>query len=286
MMTLPEDAFFDLLRSVFGHLKTPFNKQNLLADLAAFLSRDDIRRNIAAYIDEPDARIIAAVALLGNPTAAELEQFFAGDGMGISPLLLNLEERFILYRYREDGVLRLGLNPVLEPVLAAVAGDLSRIFPSQAIEDPGPGGDLPLDDRFFAALVSFVLEEGSLFRAGRAENHLRKKIQDSGRRIFPGVDLEQAIRGLLCLGLCRSSAPGVPGASDEPGEAPPAMTASADAVPASPEMEALKPDDRTLRAFAALEPRHRLIYWAAGLYLGADPAPEYHLVRGKIRSLA
>ncbi|MDR2178268.1 MAG: hypothetical protein LBP20_09565 [Treponema sp.] len=287
MMTLPEDTFFDLLRSVFGNVKTPFNKQNLLSDLAAFLSRDDIRRNIAAYIDEADAQVIAAVALLGNPTASELEQFFAGDGMGIPALLLNLEERFILYRYREGGILRLGLNPVLEPVLAVIAEDRSRIFPSQALEDKGDcaggQGECFPDGRFFAALVSFVLEEGSLFRPGRTENRLRKKIQDSGRRLFPGVDLEQAIRGLLCLGLCRPAISGGAVLPEDPPDA--ASTAPSGAVP-GPEGEVLKPDERVLGAFAALEPRHRQIYWAAGLCLGADPAPEYHLIRGKIRSLA
>ncbi|MDR0641970.1 MAG: hypothetical protein LBG07_05870 [Treponema sp.] len=280
MMTLPEDVFFDLLRSVFGHVKTPFNKQNLLSDLAAFLSREDIRRNIAAYIDEADAQVIAAVALLGNPSAAELEQFFADDGMGIAALLLNLEERFILYRYREGGTLRLGLNPVLEPVLAAIAGDMSRLFPSlpsEAAGNPAGGrGEISLDDRFFAALISFVLEEGNLFRTEgrRAENRLRRKVQDAGRRLFPGLDLEQAIRGLLCLGLCRFAPADAAVLPEDTSGAPP------------PERESLNVEERALESFAGLEPRHRLIYWAAGLCLGTDPVPEPQLLREKIRNLA
>jgi hypothetical protein len=292
MMTLPEDAFFDLLRSVFGHVKTPFNKQNLLADLAAFLSRDDIRRNIAAYIDEADAQVIAAVGLLGNPTAAELEQFFAGDDLEIPALLLNLEERFILYRYREEAALRLGLNPVLEPVLAAVAGDLSRLFPSlleEGEDRPGDQGDVPFDDRFFAALISFILDEGNLFKTEgrRPDNRLRKKVQDSGRRIFPGLELEPAIRGLLCLGLCR---PASPGAAPAPEEPPVPAPAAASASAAGTEGEILRPDPYALRAFGDLEPRDRQIYWTAGLCLGADsgpePLPAPPLLRGRIRALA
>jgi hypothetical protein len=282
MMTLPEDAFFDLLRSVFGHIKTPFNKQNLLSDLAAFLSRDDIRRNIAAYIDEADAQVIAAVALLENPTAAELENFFAGESRGgdleISILLLNLEERFILYRYRDGAVFRLGLNPVLMPVIKPFAEDMSRIFPSLPAGDgenhagrAPPSEAAALDDRIFAALISFVLEEGSLFRA---EGRLRKKVLDSGGRIFPGVDLELMIRSLLCLGLCRGSA--------APGALPGGIR--------SPEEEILMPEDHALGAFRNLEPRHRRVYWAAGLYLGAELSPELmpapQLLRGRVRRLA
>jgi hypothetical protein len=285
MMTLPEDVFFDLLRSVFGHVKTPFNKQNLLSDLAAFLSRDDIRRNIAAYLDEADAQVIAAVALLGNPTATELEQFFAGDGIEISALLLNLEERFILYRYRELDMFHLSLNPVLEPVLTAITGDLSRLFPSlpfEAAEDSaGSRAEIPFDDRFFAALISFVLEEESLFKAeGRgAETRLRKKVQDSARRIFPGVDPELMVRGLLCLGLCRSAVSG-PLPEDSP-ESP-------SAPDAAPGPEELTPEDRAMRAFGDLEPHQRLIYWAAGLCLAADSTPDFpdQLLRRQIRGLA
>ncbi|MDR1024708.1 MAG: hypothetical protein LBL56_03200 [Treponema sp.] len=330
MMTLPEDVFFDLLRSVFGHVKTPFNKQNLLADLTAFLSRDDIRRNIAAYIDYTDAQVIAAVTLLGNPGVAELEQFFAGEDRDIVTLLLNLEERFILYRYRDGPLFRLGLNPVLEPLLKDLAEDLSGIFLSLPLEDgegapdipanagnpysPGsPGniggrGTVPLDDRFFAALISFVLEEGNLFRQEgrrtdnrRVEGRLRKKILDSAGRIFPGFDLELMIRGLLCLGLCRSALWGgaaLPEGADplSPG-AEPADTASFPTTPFStapfapgPEGELFRPDDHVLGAFRDLEPRQRLIYWAAGLCLGMDslpdPVPAPRLLRGRIRCLA
>ncbi|MDR1443852.1 MAG: hypothetical protein LBI94_03125 [Treponema sp.] len=293
MMTLPEDVFFDLLRSVFGHVKTPFNKQNLLADLTAFLSRDDIRRNIASYIDQADAQVIAAVALLGNPGAAELEQFFAGED--VTTLLLNLEERFILYRYREGSLFRLGLNPVLEPLLKDIAENMSGIFPSLPDKEDGSGSSpvtIPPDDRFFAALISFVLDEGNIFKQEgrradnrRAESRLRKKVLDSAGRIFPGLDPEPAIRCLLYLGLCRFVSWGsLPDCAEPPGAAD---TVSLGGL--MPEGESLRPDDYVLGAFRDLEPRQRLIYWAAGLCLGMilpDPVPAPQLLRGKIRSLA
>jgi hypothetical protein len=275
MMTLPDDVFFDLLRSVFGPIKTPFNKQNLLTELAAFLSREDIRRNLAAYIDEADAQILAAVAALGKPTAGELEQFFAGDGE-FSALLLNLEERLLLYRFREGENSRLALNPVLAPVLRPIAEDPRWIFPSFPLqedpedpEDP-PGPSLGMaesgrrDSRIFAALLSFFLGEGGPFEPG---GRRRKKVLDAGKRIFPSMDLEEAFCCLLRLGLIRGSA--------------------------GPEGEILVPESRALEDFRALEPRSRFIYWAAGLVeagnetndpSGESPAPQ--LLRGRIRRLA
>ncbi|MDR2747806.1 MAG: hypothetical protein LBB77_10230 [Treponema sp.] len=267
MMTLPDDVFFDLLRSVFGHIKTPFNKQNLLADLWTFFSREDVQRNLAAYIDETDAQVIAAVAILGKPTAGDLERFFAGDE-GLSLQLLNLEERFILYRFREEGHLRLALNPALAPVLKSVTGEAFPSFPlekdtaearSPAAPESGRG-----DDRIFAALLSFFLEEGSPFGLG---GRRRKKIVDTGKRIFPGVDLDASFRCFLRLGLIRPFA--------------------------GPEGEILDIEDRTLGAFQELDRRGRLVYWAAGLVDAGNEAGDLdgklsapQLLRGRIRRLA
>jgi hypothetical protein len=261
MMTLPDDVFFDLLRSVFGHIKTPFSKQNLLTDLWAFLSREDIQRNLAAYIDGEDAQVIAAVAVLGKPAAGDLERFFAGDE-GLSARLLNLEERFILYRFRDEGELRLALNPALAPVLRPLTGEVFPFFPLE--EDPArlPAETSAGDDRIFAAFLSFFLEEGNPLEPGRR----RRKIAETGKRIFPGMDLDAAFRCLLRLGLIRPSA--------------------------GPEGEAPDFGDLALKAFGTLDRRGRLIYWAAALVdagdgaggPGEDAAPQ--LYRGRLRRLA
>jgi len=44
IMSLPEGNFFELLRSVFGNIKTPFSKHKLLEDLFAFLSKKKIEK--------------------------------------------------------------------------------------------------------------------------------------------------------------------------------------------------------------------------------------------------
>jgi hypothetical protein len=265
MMTLPDDAFFDLLRSVFGHIKTPFNKQNLLAELTAFLSRDDIRRNIAGYIDDADAQIIAAVAMLHSPTAGELGNFFSGNGgtgnaaLDIQGILLNLEERFILYRFRDGKVFRLALNPVLEPVLKSIAEDVMWILPSESLS--GGSNTAHAGDRLLAALYAFTLGEVSIFKA---EGRIRKKTLDAGKKLFPGIDLEASLRGLLSLGLFRLAG------------------------------ESLVPEDHALRAFGDIESRQRLMYWAAGIYVsgsadqnnGDEGLPTPQLIRGQIRYIA
>jgi hypothetical protein len=243
ILTLPDNACFDLLRSVFGNIKTPFNKHRLMENLTAFLSRKEIQDTIAAYINGDDHRIIAAIALLGEPVPAELEGFFAGEYscVELHGMLLNLEERFIVYRFREEGNYRISLNPLLEPVLSPFIADRSILFPSfPGDEDPRQTARHPLDDRILAALIAFVAAQGEaqkeFFKSGGG---IRKKIIDDGRQIFPDLDIEVLIDGLRCVGLFG--------------------TDSARPVP----------EKRRLAFFGKLSFAERLEYLAAGIY--ADP---------------
>jgi hypothetical protein len=267
LMTLPDGPFFELLRSVFGNVKTPFNKQKLLEDLAVFLSREDIRKTISLYIDETDAALIAAIALLQEPLPGELESFFSGDmsAAGIQDLLLNLEERFIIYRFREDGLLRLALNPVLEPVLAPFVEDSKALFPKLPPDGQGSENTSALaGDCLIAGIVSFILEEPCFFKSASLRDQggaeIRKKIMSQGSRIFPGIDLGTLAGGLYTLGLFRI------------------------------EGERLFPDEERLRTFGNLSSRERLEYWAAGIYCfetGEEPFNEaaVYLNRNRIRTM-
>ncbi|MDR1618964.1 MAG: helicase-associated domain-containing protein [Treponema sp.] len=249
LMTLPDASFFELVRSVFGNIKTPFSKHRLLEDLVAFFAKEEIRRAIADYIDERDALIIAAVAVLSGPLPGELESFFAGELSlaAFQEALVNLEERFIIYRLREGDRRRLALNPALEPVLTPfIAGD--ALFPSLPAEGPPP--PLARDDRLLGALVSFTLEELHFFRS---EGKFRKRVLDLGAAVFPGLDLERGFGGFAALGLLRA------------------------------EGEDLIPGGEMLAAFGGISPRERLEYWAAGIRVYEDPeAPRGNFFRGSV----
>ena len=266
IMTLPDNSFFELLRSVFGKIKTPFNKQILVDDLETFLLRADIQKNIACFIDPDDARIIAAVAVLEEPASGELESFFSGElsYAQLHDLIANLEERFIMYRFREKGHSRLALNPVLEPALAPFAADISPLFPSadgsapgMTANEAGTAAAPPLNDRILAGLLSFVSEWEPFFKN---EGEIRKRIINAGNGIFPGIDLESVTGGMRVLGLLRA------------GE------------------DRLFPDYRRFSGFGKLSPRERLEYAAAGIYYfqsskspaGVSP----YLLRAHVRPLA
>ncbi|MDR2501546.1 MAG: hypothetical protein LBD37_10810 [Treponema sp.] len=243
LLALPDPSFFELLRGVFGNIKTPFNKQRLMADLGAFLTRVEIQDAVRAYFDAEDHRIIAAVGALDEPEPEDLERFFAGEytPLELHTLLLNLEERLILYRFSDDGKRRLALNPLLAPVLAPLVADKALLFPSEAAPPSaleaapldGPAAPRRVDDRILAALLAFMNGAGDFFKA---EGGVRKKVLEEGAAVFPATPWETLIGGLEAAGLAAR------------GEG------------------RLTPDAGRLAAFQRLSFRERLEYWAAGIY--------------------
>jgi hypothetical protein len=208
VMTMPDNSFFELIRSVFGKIKTPFKKQQLINDLEKFLLREDIQKTIAAYIDQNDAKVIAAAALFGEPAPGELESFFSGEFSyaQLQDIIVNLEERFIFYRFAEEKIVRLALNPVLEQILTPFTADTSSLFP--AVCAPGdtasengfapPAPKAILDDRILAALLSFVSREERFFRS---EGVIRRRVLEAGKTCFNKIDLPFALGCLQILGL-------------------------------------------------------------------------------------
>jgi hypothetical protein len=207
VMTMPDNSFFELIRSVFGRIKTPFNKQQLINDLEAFLLRGDVQQTITGYIDQKDAKVIAAAALFGEPVFSDLESFFSGEMSyaELQDVIVNLEERFILYRFREEnaqsrGFRRLALNPVLERVLLPFAVDAQALFPTVEDADTvgSPAPQSAIDDRILAGVFSFVSRDEPFFRT---EGVIRKKVIEAGKTCFPGFNMALVLEGLQALGL-------------------------------------------------------------------------------------
>jgi len=227
IMTLPDNAFFELVRTVLGKVKTPFSKQILVADLEKFLSCSDIQKNISSYIDKRDVRIIAAVAFLNEPTPAELGKFFSGD-LGYAELndqLVNLEERFILYRFlnedKNQKTQHLALNPMFKQILSKFVANSSLLFPSIGMDELPldeehetiPNKDsqdksiaidnfqpsLLYDDRIPAVLLSFASMNEAFFKA-KGEG-IRQKVLNCAKSLFPTLPLETFVGSLQILGL-------------------------------------------------------------------------------------
>jgi hypothetical protein len=260
LITLPDTRFFDIMRGVLGNIQSPFNKQRLSDELAAFLSNKDVQKTIAAYIDEADHRIIAAVAALDGPDRRRLASFFSDEysHAALDTLVVNLEERLILYTAdgtSGDGGGRLFLNPLLKNILLPFAEDNDVLFPCVTAAQ-GQRPQAVFDDVSLAALITFLSGEKNIFKAdGTPRKTLFQKIE----RIFPyggqTGGMEFFVTALGRLGL-------VPGGS--PGRA-----------------------EQRLKDFARLTDAERFVYCVAGGYAGMSGEPPETLIsRDFIRHIA
>ena len=264
VMLMPDNSFFELLRSVFGKIKTPFNKQKLLNDLEGFLLREDIQKTIASYIDQTDAKIIAAAAVFEEPVFEQLENFFSGEfsSAQLQDIIVNLEERFILYRFTEEkknlrqayypaGSIgmqvknRLTLNPILKPVLQPIIEDTSALFTPPLTEKPDSSRapkakQTIINDFTLAALYSFILKHESFYKS---ETAIHKRIIDEGKTLFPGINLTSVLGALQILGLFYT------------------------------EKNSLFPDKKYINDFCMLSARERCEYNAAALYVYKKTPP-------------
>jgi hypothetical protein len=265
LLTMADNSFYELIRGVFGKIKTPFNKTQLVNDLEIFLLREDIQKTIAGYIDENDAKIIAAVSLFGECAPGELESFFSGEisYARLQDIIVNLEERFILYRFnlkdQSHSHNLIALNPVLSLALEPYISDISVLLPvvPEALQDINNSRKMILNDLFLAGLLSFVSQEESFFRD---ENLMRKKTKERGLALFPDFDLGKILGAMQLLGLFYR------------------------------EQDKLIPDIKRFENFGQLNARERMEYCAAALLLyGENEIKENILAplyRAKIRNTA
>lgn len=181
LLTVSDSAFFEIMRNYLGDLKTPFNKHDLIARLDSFLRDESVQGRIVSLIDEEEARIITATAMLDGPTLGDLQKFGLGANYAsLHYMVLNLEDRLVLY---EDETRRLWVTPHLLSALEGTVIHPGRLFPS--IPASGRSPVLPwLTDVFLVSLLSFLLEEPDLFRS---DGELRKRAETELSNRFPRV---------------------------------------------------------------------------------------------------
>ena len=115
ILKLPDQKFFDLMTFYLGEIKTPFNKQNLIDDLSAFLRKESVQEKIFLRISISETYLIACILLLQKATFEFLRKFFKNDcnQYQLQELLANLEQRLIIFTQEKNGENVYTVNPYL-----------------------------------------------------------------------------------------------------------------------------------------------------------------------------
>lgn len=243
LLTLTDEAFFELMRNYLGEIKTPFNKHDLIERLTTFLKRADTQERIAELIDRNDAEVLTMIWLLEEPTHERLFDVLA-PGRSYLELhrhLVNLEDRLLIYRDAD----RVRFVPYLRQFLEANVFSVDLLFPSVAVA--GESREEPwLTDSLIASLFAFFRETASPLKS---DGGLRKRTAEQLAQCVPALAgntrrRDAALRVLHYLGIL-----------GQPGDAP--DSGSAGSEPPPPDL---------LRSLERLSPEARTCaYWAAAV---------------------
>lgn len=187
MVALPDEDFFAIMRNYLGKLQTPFNKHSLIDALVVFLLREETEERVLNMIDEEDVLILTSINFLTGTDIHELHDFLGTERsfMSIHHILLNLEERLLVYRDLGSG--RIRISPVFEELFKAKVFDIDLVFPSMDYSDK-KYPDIWFSDALVTAFISFLCKVPDILKR---DGSIKKKAGDEIRKIFPDLLIEE-----------------------------------------------------------------------------------------------
>lgn len=205
LLTLPDDSFFAIVRNYFGELRTPFNKHTLIEELVAFAGKGETVERMLAMIDEQDARLLSAIEVLREPDLDRLFAFFGGglSYLELHHLILNFEERLLIYRDRSRGPARLVFTPILKERIVTRIVDRNLLFPSFPV-GPAAAPAPWLTDHVLIALFAYLLAaKGAIRNDGTLKKRSQEELAALIPPLAPAGRTEGALRALRRLSLLK-----------------------------------------------------------------------------------
>ena len=206
LIKLPDYHFFELMRIYLGEVKTPYNKQKLIEELSSFLRKESTKAAVCELLSEKEILVLTAIEVLNEPSQEKLSDLFSSDFSfaELYEMLLNLEERLIIYRYQENKKTILALNPLLEECILPYI-DISRLLPSENTTAPQDSVAF-VSSSLLAALYSFCFNEHDVCKN---DGVLKKRTEGLLQSIFSAVGsvdvLQSVIYALVNLSLLQQS---------------------------------------------------------------------------------
>ena len=157
--SLPEEKFFGIIHLYLGEVKTPYNKQRLLEQLAGFIKNTQNQQNIISLLDEFDLKLLTVIALINNTTRETIIDFFKYEysTAEIFEELSNLCSRLILFVQNDkySGNEYYKINPLLADNIHKLTG-IDLILRDKSVVKKNLEDTFVLSPNFLTAFISFI----------------------------------------------------------------------------------------------------------------------------------
>ncbi len=200
--TLNEETFFDIIRIYLGEIKTPFNKQDLVEELSAFLRKEENKQSIINLLSSIDLKLLTAIRFIPSADISKLENFFfpSISRTQISAHIDNLVQRLLIFHAAGEDKKRerLCLNPLLEDKLFDVL-DIGILLPSYQATGRRESQRDALDAGKTAAMISYILAHPEL---SKADGSLKKKnAEELAEKMGDKEQMQVLLNSLRNLGI-------------------------------------------------------------------------------------
>ena len=186
--SLPDKQFFNTMRLFLGEIKTPYNKQRLTQQLAAFIKKEENLANLLTLLDSFDITILTAISLIPSATQQTLIEFFQSE-FQITDLyaeLINLSERLLIYHEKstDTGKEFIKINPLIKENLKPYL-DIKILFPEYNVSHFSNEDISQISSNLLAAFITYIRIRGI---SCKADGTIKKNDKTRLSEIFPGKD--------------------------------------------------------------------------------------------------
>lgn len=204
---LPDERFFEIIRTYLGQIQSPYNKTNLIEKLSAVFRKEQNQRRIVSFLSDFDIKILSVVSIVSDANQEKITDFFSKDYTlsEIYAELLSLSERLLIYSYINPETQKkvIGINPLLENALSPYLG-LNELLPESVCAVRNIESDFSLSPQFVASYVSFIISNPEMCKNDLS---IRKKESERLESIFPERKevLSLLLNAFLNLGIAKFS---------------------------------------------------------------------------------
>lgn len=179
---LEENHFFEIMKMYLGEIKTPYNKQKLIANLEGFLHKKENLVAIKSFLSDDELEIISAVVFIPDVTEEKLSSFFKNTFTYsfLYEKLLNLEERLILFKTKNENSSQgdsfvIKFNPLLEDTLFDLI-NINRLLPQiEFTKTEKPAARITPE--LISCFISYILENPNIAKQdGTLKKHSLQNI--------------------------------------------------------------------------------------------------------------
>ena len=164
---LEENHFFEIMKMYLGEIKTPYNKQKLIANLEGFLHKKENLVAIKSFLSDDELEIISAVVFIPDVTEEKLSSFFKNTFTYsfLYEKLLNLEERLILFKTKNENSSQgnsfvIKFNPLLEDTFFDLI-NINRLLPQiEFTKTEKPAARITPE--LISCFISYILENPNI----------------------------------------------------------------------------------------------------------------------------